>query len=316
MLKVVASFVYANENGKAVARMDYVESNRPNNNGIKRGDKSKNRTWEAYASGKGKGFAEFPGIGKAVLPLYHLADVIARANGTIFFCEDESSTDDLRDALQKAGISAVVTTCAFASATEKPDKHFTPHLMRFAGAARIIVVSDARDSVGRARAKKRMQLLSEAHPKSDVRIHAAFPERGDEKAVADWLAFLDASQTIAPQAIPAYRENMSGARLTPTRAQNAAEKEQALLDVARNAYPGGLSGKDQDRVTGVCNTMALRESLVRRNLVRVEKMPTKRPGGNPRTMIFALLPGDERSQLPQLLRPAESEATKEGIVHA
>jgi hypothetical protein len=62
---------------------------------------------------------------------------------------------------------------------------------------------------------------------------------------------------------------------------------QRLLDAARDVYPLGLDGTDQDRATGGRRTIAIRDLLVGQGLLRVEKLPG---AGRPTVVVYAVPP--------------------------
>ncbi len=65
--------------------------------------------------------------------------------------------------------------------------------------------------------------------------------------------------------------------------------EQRLLDAAREAWPEGLDGAEQDRATGGRLTSRVREALVAKCLLRVEKAKSAK-GGRPAIIVYAVPP--------------------------
>jgi len=83
-----------------------------------------------------------------------------------------------------------------------------------------------------------------------------------------------------------------GQRLIDPRAQR-------LLDAAREAYPEGLDGENQDRLTGQ-SAKEVRDRLVSQGLLRVEHGPSGSKGGRPSIMVFAVPHAAERAEKPDL----------------
>jgi hypothetical protein len=73
---------------------------------------------------------------------------------------------------------------------------------------------------------------------------------------------------------------------------------QRRLDAARDVYPEGLNGIDQDRATNGRRTSAIRDLLVSQGLLRVDKMPG---AGRPTVIAYAVpTPADKADKLPAL----------------
>jgi hypothetical protein len=147
MQEVTASFHYLDAKGNPVAKIDRLE---PGANG-------RAKDFLPYLALPKGGYNTTSGIGNQILPLYALPELrkTARRGGTAFFVEGEGKADRLKAALKTAKISATVTTCAFGASA---DKHFTPHLAQFAGAARVVVLADS-SRRGRESATRRAQLI-------------------------------------------------------------------------------------------------------------------------------------------------------------
>jgi Protein of unknown function (DUF3987) len=217
--QVVASFIYHDESGKAVARIDRIE---PGRNGRGKDFFPYLFLGTGVKGADTAGFALKSGVNGMTLPLYHVPDVlrVAQDGGVAFFAEGEGKADKLKIALKTAKISAAVTTCAFGANT---DKHFTPHLTQFAGFTRIVILADSSDNAGRPAAKRRAQLFADAHPQTEVRLLDFFPKRNDDADVSDWLAqghgadelrvLVEAAPIITPASTPtvlpsaSYEEN-------------------------------------------------------------------------------------------------------------
>ena len=102
--RVVESYVYCNEAGEPIARVDRLE---PGFDGAA-------KSFLPYlADGRGS-FCGKPGLNGAALPLYHLDEVkTAIAGGQAVYCtEGEGKCDRLRDALRENGSKVAATTMA------------------------------------------------------------------------------------------------------------------------------------------------------------------------------------------------------------
>ena len=199
---VVASFVYHDEHGTPVVRIDRLEP------GFDGGSKA----FLPYVADGCGGFAEKAGLGGAKLPLYRVDEVRAaiEAGEAIWLVEGEGKGDRLRGALRSAGRADAVTTIAGGAQA----KLTAEHLAELCDAQDVIVVADS-DVPGRRAMHKRAQAIAEKHPTCVVRSLDLYPNRTDGCDVAD---FLDEGGTVcellervrkAPSFEPSFAEPAS-----------------------------------------------------------------------------------------------------------
>lgn len=71
--------------------------------------------------------------------------------------------------------------------------------------------------------------------------------------------------------------------------------EERLLDAARDAYPRGIDGTEQNRAAGGKGVPKARKALIARGLLREERILSG-VAGHPTTFVFATLPADQSDQ--------------------
>ena len=204
---VVASFVYTDENGNLAWLVKRIE---PGDDGATK-KFNPHRFLGIGAHGtSARGFAKKSRLDGHIMPLYRLPDLLleARNSGTAYLVEGEGKAKKLRAALRRAGITAAVTTPAFGAQNHR---HFDPHVSRFGGLAEVIVLADSSDKAGRPAAKRRSQLIADAHPLICVKVVDLFPDRDDDSDIADWLqdhdvhalrVLVDAAPRVSGRAMP------------------------------------------------------------------------------------------------------------------
>ncbi|MHB8703425.1 MAG: AAA family ATPase [Candidatus Tyrphobacter sp.] len=197
--RVVAQFVYTDEYGKPIARIDRVE---PGRNG-------KDKEFFPYLF-EGIQYAGRPGLRGMKLPLYRLDEVrAAAASGQrVFLTEGEGKANVLRDALRANGSRDAVTTIAGGAESKLRDEH----LAALSGASQIVVLPDS-DEPGRRASRTRTQKIASAHPTYDVRQVDLYLDRSDGADVADWLrdGHTVAELRALVDAAPEYRPLPAGA---------------------------------------------------------------------------------------------------------
>jgi putative DNA primase/helicase len=173
--RTVASFLYIDENGKPLARID---RNEPGYNG-------RDKDFLPHLALPDGGFATSPGLNGAKLPLYHLPELRAAiaAEAAIYLVEGEGKADALREALRKGGSPAAATTIAGGASAPMTDEH----VASFSGSQTVVILADS-DAPGRKAAKARAQRIISASPTCDVRVLDLYPERRDGRDVANWLS--------------------------------------------------------------------------------------------------------------------------------
>ena len=115
-------------------------------------------------------------------------------------------------------------------------------------------------------------------------------------ALLDGAEYIDIPHLVAAEAVWNYAHASAQYVFGESLGDPNAQK---FLDEARDAYPEGLDGAAQDRATNGRRTAAIRDSLVKQGLIRVEEIPG---GGRPKVIAFAVpsTPADKADKADKL----------------